>query len=208
MSAAAPSGPVFIAADVFDGAREGYVFKAGDEGFGYYLDAQRWATAVKPHACECGKTFATEVNLGRHRDGGCPLNHPAPPFSGGVLQDDFSAGNGNALQAAVATLEGLTLGDVPNFVREPAGIEGSSVTWPGYEAELTKWLAARHQGFVKIPLRNDKFPLAASPGMRCIVRGRSPRGEHGHVSTRAATRAAYTGALGRRRRRRGGRQCH
>ena len=31
-------GPIFVASDAFNGAREGYVFKKGEHGCGYYKD--------------------------------------------------------------------------------------------------------------------------------------------------------------------------
>ncbi|KAF0756507.1 hypothetical protein AaE_004600 [Aphanomyces astaci] len=50
-----------------------------------------------------------------------------------VLQTDFTAEKGNALQACFASLYGLDLDDVPNFIADPRG----------YLDAINSWLASR-----------------------------------------------------------------
>lgn len=94
-----------------------------------------------------------------------------------VLQTDFTPGSGNALQAAVASAMHLELDAVPNFLLAPEG----------YEVALAEWLRSKGRRMYKLALdREGRLPPAgASPaafcGMQCIVRGTSPRGDHGHV---------------------------
>jgi len=90
-----------------------------------------------------------------------------------VQQTDFSAGSGNALQAAVATVFGVQLEDCPNFVQAQEG----------YEAAMQSWLAARGWKMKKLPLEDGflRKSSGATPGDKCIVRGTSPRGDFGHV---------------------------
>merc|ERR1712025_311581 len=70
----------------------------------------------------------------------------------------------------------LSLGSVPNFVIAPEG----------YEVALAEWSKGQNKSFVKVLLNDDgclpgDTEQAISPGVLCIVRGTSPRGEHGHV---------------------------
>lgn len=92
-----------------------------------------------------------------------------------LLQNDFTPGSGNALQAAVASALGLPgLEGVPNFVAAPEG----------YEASLVAWLKKRGLGFAKLQLDSDsRLPAGEerAAGLACIVRGTSPRGNFGHV---------------------------
>jgi len=85
-----------------------------------------------------------------------------------VLQDDFRPGRGNALQACVASLFGLELQDVPNFVTLPEG----------YEASIRAFCDVRRVAFEKMSLHD--IPEAYD-GRMCILRGKSPRGDFGHV---------------------------
>ena len=94
-----------------------------------------------------------------------------------VLQDNFEPGKGNALQAAVASLLGLPLHSVPNFIAAPS-----------YEDALRDFLTPKGLRFEKIPLGPDleasrHLPDGAAkpPGTTCVLRGTSPRGPHGHV---------------------------
>lgn len=87
-----------------------------------------------------------------------------------VRQTDFSAGHGNALQACAASIFGLPIDSVPNFIQLKCG----------YEQGIAEFVA---------PLKPRKVSLPADPaskldedvGRLCILRGKSPRGEHGHV---------------------------
>ena len=85
-----------------------------------------------------------------------------------VLQDDFRPGRGNALQACVASLFGLELQDVPNFITLPEG----------YEASIRAFCDVRRVAFEKMSLHD--IPEAYD-GRMCILRGKSPRGDFGHV---------------------------
>ena len=85
-----------------------------------------------------------------------------------VLQDDFRPGRGNALQACVASLFGLELQDVPNFITLPEG----------YEASIRAFCDVRRVAFEKMSLHD--IPEAYD-GRMCVLRGKSPRGDFGHV---------------------------
>ena len=88
-----------------------------------------------------------------------------------VLQTEFTAEKGNALQACVASILRLPLEEVPNFIAQPEGY------WPAMLAHS----AARGLSMIKLPLKDGKLPFASIPGTLCILRGTSPRGPHGHV---------------------------
>jgi len=97
-----------------------------------------------------------------------PLSTPTK-----VCQDNFSPGKGNALQAAVASLFGQSLHDVPNFITSNEGDEVAIRDY--YQNKEAKGEC------VKISLaNNDNIPEIYSNKI-CILRGKSPRGEHGHV---------------------------
>ena len=80
-----------------------------------------------------------------------------------VLQTDFSAGSGNALQACVASLFHLQLEDTPNFV-----------TLPSYEQGIQDFVQPRYQA-------SKSKPPASNSQALCILRGKSPRGDFAHV---------------------------
>mmetsp|Transcript_17114 Transcript_17114/g.25398 ORF Transcript_17114/g.25398 Transcript_17114/m.25398 type:complete len:141 (-) Transcript_17114:464-886(-) len=91
-----------------------------------------------------------------------------------ICQDDFSPGRGNALQAAVASIFGLDLKKVPNFIEMPEG----------YEAAIQKFCQEGGSDCIKIALQtsdNDSSALERYNGNLCILRGKSPRGDFGHV---------------------------
>ncbi|CAK9010567.1 unnamed protein product [Durusdinium trenchii] len=91
-----------------------------------------------------------------------------------VKQTIFTAGAGNALQAAVASVVRLPLEEVPNFIEDPAG----------YEQAWRTWLHARQLDLQKILLEDGKLKgddLGRCAGKLCVLRGTSPRGDHGHV---------------------------
>eukprot|EP00547_Thalassionema_nitzschioides_P002686 CAMPEP_0194213520 /NCGR_PEP_ID=MMETSP0156-20130528/14191_1 /TAXON_ID=33649 /ORGANISM="Thalassionema nitzschioides, Strain L26-B" /LENGTH=134 /DNA_ID=CAMNT_0038941573 /DNA_START=122 /DNA_END=523 /DNA_ORIENTATION=+ len=90
-----------------------------------------------------------------------------------IHQDDFSPGKGNALQAAVASVFGLQLSEVPNFTEMPEG----------YEAVIRKFCQEGGSDCVKVPLKDDSSVVLSDDYEQklCIVRGKSPRGDFGHV---------------------------
>ncbi len=98
-----------------------------------------------------------------------PLQISDPPTL--ILQDNFDAGRGNALQAAVASIVGLDLDQVPNFIETPGG----------YEAAIRDFCQLGGMIANKIILGSDEANLDMCEGNLCILRGKSPRGEFGHV---------------------------
>ena len=87
------------------------------------------------------------------------------------LQTDTTPSHGNALQACVASLLGLEMEAVPNFVAAPEGY------WDAMMAHA----ATLGLSLLKVPLTNGKLGFASNPSTRCLARGDSPRGAHGHV---------------------------
>jgi len=90
-----------------------------------------------------------------------------------VHQDDFSPGRGNALQACVASIFGLSLNDVPNFITMPEG----------YEAAIKKFCLQQNRDgkCIKIKIDGSSNIPDEYNGMICVLRGKSPRGDFGHV---------------------------
>lgn len=91
-----------------------------------------------------------------------------------VYQDDFHPGKGNALQACAASIFNLTLEEVPNFIEMPGG----------YEDEMQTFCRSRGLVMEKVALGKDTNENVLGPeynGKYCILRGTSPRGDHGHV---------------------------
>jgi hypothetical protein len=88
-----------------------------------------------------------------------------------VYQDDFSPAKGNALQAAVASMFGLQLHDVPNFIESPIGYE-SAIT------QFHKQLGGKQCS--KIMKLDHEIPEKYDNTL-CLLRGKSPRGNFGHV---------------------------
>lgn len=95
-----------------------------------------------------------------------PLSTPTK-----VYQDDFTPAQGNALQAAVASIFGLSLQDVPNFIVMKEGYEQSIVNFYLQHGRCAK---------IKLGIDNSKVPEAYDNQI-CILRGKSPRGSFGHV---------------------------
>lgn len=98
---------------------------------------------------------------------GTPSTEPRLRYRS-VLQDDFRPGRGNALQACVASLFGLELEDVPNFITLPEG----------YEQAIRAFCAVRRVTCEKMAV--EDIPETFD-GRMCILRGASPRGDFGHV---------------------------
>ncbi|KDO29477.1 hypothetical protein SPRG_06016 [Saprolegnia parasitica CBS 223.65] len=92
-----------------------------------------------------------------------------------VRQTDFTAAKGNSLQACIASLRGVELDAVPNFILDPSG----------YMPAINRYLAPQGLTFEKINLAADgSVPADTSllqPGSAVVLRGKSPRGDFGHV---------------------------
>jgi hypothetical protein len=92
-----------------------------------------------------------------------------------VHQTLFDPANGNSLQACVASLFNLPLGDVPNFLADAASSGG-------YAAAIARFV--RPSGWTprKVPLGSATSGCGGlGDGTVVILRGQSPRGTHGHV---------------------------
>ena len=87
-----------------------------------------------------------------------------------VHQDDFSPGKGNALQACVSALFHQPLQEVPNFVTLDCG----------YYKGIQDYLSGSQYKVLKIPY-NEDVVKEDYKGKLCILRGKSPRGDFGHV---------------------------
>lgn len=101
-----------------------------------------------------------------------------------VRQDNFDPGKGNALQAAVASIFGLTLQDVPNFIEMPNG----------YEAEIKDFCYQGGNLANKIPITIDIYTRKEYQqhiGALCLLRGKSPRGDFGHVIVARFTSSGF-----------------
>jgi hypothetical protein len=98
-----------------------------------------------------------------------------------VRQTDLSAGTGNALQACVAGMFGLNLEDVPNFITLDVGyLQGIQ------EFVAPFFFQVRKKVLVAVPSAaavndDDDDDDDSDVGRLCILRGKSPRGTHGHV---------------------------
>jgi len=92
---------------------------------------------------------------------------------GQVAQTDFTPSKGNALQACVASILGLGLDEVPNFIAMPGDM---------YE-NLREFLATHGLGFMRLSLDNHgHLPFApAAKKIHCLLAGDSPHGDHRHV---------------------------
>ena len=86
-----------------------------------------------------------------------------------VYQDDFTPSKGNALQACVASIFGKTLNDVPNFITLDVG----------YEEGIREYV----KDFYKVEKKtfDSIHEQTKDVGKICIVRGKSTRGDFGHV---------------------------
>lgn len=91
-----------------------------------------------------------------------------------VYQDDFSPGRGNALQACVATLFHLPLDRVPNFVTLACGYEQGI-------RECCQASSASSASYYTVVKKKPGETTHDDVGKLCILRGKSPRGDFGHV---------------------------
>mmetsp|Transcript_64937 Transcript_64937/g.154935 ORF Transcript_64937/g.154935 Transcript_64937/m.154935 type:complete len:137 (+) Transcript_64937:149-559(+) len=90
-----------------------------------------------------------------------------------VLQNDFSPGTGNALQACVASVMELPLNAVPNFITDADPY-----------AALHRFSAEKGLGFFKVETTDGALPFPPSTPDKqvfCILAGKSPRGDHKHA---------------------------
>tara|TARA_B110001452_G_C15179405_1_gene409678 strand:- start:508 stop:1200 length:693 start_codon:yes stop_codon:yes gene_type:complete len=112
---------------------------------------------------------------GRHALAPWTRGEVPPPV--GPRQTDFSPGSGNALQSCVAVLLGVPLVDVPNFVTLECG----------YEQGIRAFVEPLSCQKVALGAAADPAALVGLSGAVVLLRGRSPRGAHGHVVLARAT---------------------
>ena len=96
-----------------------------------------------------------------------------PPITK-IYQTDFDPGKGNALQAAIASLFSHPLDSVPNFITSPNG----------YYEGIQSYCSPFGVECIKVSFGNDcsrEEILVDHVGKLGILRGKSPRGTHGHV---------------------------
>jgi len=95
----------------------------------------------------------------------------------GVLQTRFGAPEGNCYQAAIATLLGVDLDEVPDYDRaDEAG------NWPDYCERLEAWLRDRGLSLRSFGTFRDGTPFVSAPnGTLVLVGGPSPRGDFDHI---------------------------
>ena len=101
------------------------------------------------------------------------LSFAVEPFAVVHHQTDFTAGSGNALQACIATLFGRPLETVPNFVALACGYE------KGIEEFVAPHFDVRKIVFNDV--HGDHNRPSVPPNTLVLLRGKSPRGTHGHV---------------------------
>lgn len=89
-----------------------------------------------------------------------------------VLQTDCTPASGNALQACVAAMFNLPLQHVPNFTTDSRGYMAALTEWCFFKG----WKISRQESYST----GSIAPLPAA-GSICIIRGKSPRGDFGHV---------------------------
>ena len=90
----------------------------------------------------------------------------------GPLQTNVTVGSGNALQACVAALFGLSLDNVPNFITLAAG----------YEQGIRDFAAPHSVRKIDLTDPAGAWDVTRKhPGAVVILRGGSPRGSHAHV---------------------------
>ncbi|CAB9523757.1 expressed unknown protein [Seminavis robusta] len=97
--------------------------------------------------------------------------HLKDPPATKVHQDDFSPGKGNALQACVASLFDQPLDEVPNFIELDCG----------YEQGIQDYLQQNKSSYTAVKKKPSNDNTDNDTGKLCILRGKSPRGDFGHV---------------------------
>ncbi len=89
-----------------------------------------------------------------------------------VHQTDFSAGSGNALQACIASLFGRSLEAVPNFIALACG----------YDKGIEDFVAPYFKVHKIVLTDSSGHDSHSAPANQLVIlRGKSPRGAHGHV---------------------------
>ena len=98
------------------------------------------------------------------------------PFE--MKQTNFTPGKGNALQICISVLFDIRNYDkiVPNFIEDPKG----------YAFGITQFLNTINYEMKKINLNKntfdkDEIASVCQLPLLCMLRGKSPRGDHGHV---------------------------
>ena len=101
-----------------------------------------------------------------------------------IHQTDFTEGSGNALQGCIAALFHLPLADVPNFVALPEGYQQGMDAFcrETLGCTCTK-LAVSDDTSTRRRSRPAGGSLSDNDISRrwCLLRGKSPRGNFGHV---------------------------
>ncbi len=89
-----------------------------------------------------------------------------------VHQTEFSAGSGNALQACIAAVFARSLETVPNFIALGCG----------YEKGIEDFVAPYFKVHKIVLTDSDGHNSPSVPANQLVIlRGKSPRGAHGHV---------------------------
>jgi hypothetical protein len=112
---------------------------------------------------------------------GLVLTLSDPPIATVVRQDDFSPGKGNALQACVASLFGQPMHEVPNFVTLECGYQQGIEQ---YVQEQSKLKVIKKKVCAEETVSEDE-------GKLCMLRGKSPRGNFGHVVVARKVRGGF-----------------
>ena len=98
-----------------------------------------------------------------------------------VRQTDFSPSKGNALQACVASLFHQPLEKVPNFVALECGYEQGI---QDYLITSSPSYSLHKKGATQVDKKDEK--------KLCILRGKSPRGDFGHVVIARVVEGRFT----------------
>jgi hypothetical protein len=95
----------------------------------------------------------------------------------GVYQSRFGAPEGNCYQAAIATVLGVPLEEVPDYDRTE-----EAKNWPDYCVRLGAWLNERGLSLRAFGTFADGTPFVSAPnGTLVMVGGPSPRGDFDHI---------------------------
>lgn len=95
-----------------------------------------------------------------------------------IFHDDPGGRPGNCMQAAVASLGGWELGEVPHFMRgDPVDQPSDGLWWYAYVGFLAALEPAHRLCSVEVDPRHP----GELPDHPCLVVGKSPRGDFAHV---------------------------
>eukprot|EP00039_Didymoeca_costata_P031455 m.34850 g.34850 ORF g.34850 m.34850 type:complete len:145 (+) comp8789_c1_seq1:234-668(+) len=92
-----------------------------------------------------------------------------------LRQDNFSPGKGNALQVCFAAMFGMDIASVPNFIEDDNGYESGIRAFLESEVNEHKYTMKKVSPPVFDTDKSENLPKL------CILRGKSPRGNHAHV---------------------------